>query len=409
MFNSVKSKLTFLFTGSLLVILVIFIFTLYIFISGAIKNNELHELSQFYGEEEHEWAEELLELHHEDIDFEPDRGIFYYLFDESGRLVKGDETVKGLSLYIKSNNLQQQEDEYVKELEWESAHLLLARYDIQQGQQMIGSVIIGMDITSEKHLIQKIIWILIALALLFSLLFAWMGYFFAGQAMRPIQQAYLTQKKFVSDASHELRTPLSVFYSSIEILDKEKENLSPFSQDVLDDVKKEAELMHQLLNDLLMLARSDQGHFELELKEVDLSMLLQNLLERFSRVLPVSLQLESEITASLHIKGDSERLQQLFYILLDNASHYTEAGVISCTAKKAGEKIIVVIKDTGSGISPDDLPHIFDRFYRADPSRNRNGSGIGLSIAKMIAEAHGAKITVKSELDKGTEFTITFP
>ena len=101
--------------------------------------------------------------------------------------------------------------------------------------------------------------------IVFSILFAWAGNFFAGQAMKPIQKSFQTQRKFVSDASHELRTPLSIFYSSVDILSREeKENLSPFGQEVLEDIKNETEMMNKLLNDLLFLARNDQDHVELE-------------------------------------------------------------------------------------------------------------------------------------------------
>ncbi|KMY55292.1 ATP-binding protein [Bacillus sp. FJAT-27231] len=409
MFKTVKSKLTLLFTGSLLIILALFILTLYLFIPGAIKNSELDELAKFYHEEEHEWIEELFEDHYEDIEFKPDRNIFYYLFNQHGQLIKGEETTKQLFHYIKNHELQKTPEGYNKELEWKNSHLLLSHHTIKRGEQTLGSVIVGKDITTEKHLIKNIIWILILLSALFSVLFAWTGYFFADQAIKPIQKAYTKQKKFVSDASHELRTPLSIFYSSLEVIDKEKENLSPFGQNVLEEAKKEAELMNKLLNDLLVLARSDQHHFELELQDVNLSLLTDDLLKRFSRILPSSLTIESMIENEIMMKGDRDRLQQLLYILLDNASHYTKEGTITCTVKTIGKKIVVSIKDTGNGISPDDLPYIFDRFYRGDPSRNRKGAGIGLSIAKTIVEAHGGMITVHSELHKGTEFSINFP
>lgn len=420
MFKSVKSRLTLLFTGSLLVILVVFIVTLYFFITAAIKNMEVHDLNRFYEEEVHEWAEELeehqserrYEYEHEKehLDYEPEKVIFYYVFDENDNLVDGEETVRNFSAFFEKEEFLKKHKRLVEEVQLENSHLLVAYYPLEEDHQITGSVIVGKDITDEKHLIQKIVWILILLTLLFSILFAGVGYLFAGQAMKPIQKSFMTQKKFVSDASHELRTPLSIFYSSLEVLDKEeKDKLSSFGQEVLTDMKNEAELMNNLLNDLLFLARNDQDYIELDIQKVNLSILLEDLLRRFSRILPSSIALETNIEESTFMQGDPTRLQQLFYILLDNASRYTKTGTISCMVARKEKQLMIKITDTGIGISPKDIPYIFDRFFRADPSRSRKGSGLGLSIAKTIVDAHNGKISVNSKLGQGTEFTIFFP
>ncbi|WP_147535753.1 sensor histidine kinase [Bacillus marasmi] len=437
-FNRVKSKLNLLYTGSLLFILIIFIIVLYLLISGAIKKQEIEQLDRFYEEEKHEFIEDIYENRservnkehegeeeHDDreykasgnsheheldqLEYDPDRGIFYYVFDKNHYLVKGEEAVSGLARYIYRNNLHLKSSKMINEIEWEKSHLLIISYSLQDGQNQIGSVTIGLDVTDEKHLIQNIIWILLLLTLMFSLLFAFAGNFFAGQAMKPILRAFNTQKKFVSDASHELRTPLSIFYSSIDVLSsEERENLSPFGKEILEDVKNESEMMNKLLNDLLFLARNDQGNFELEIEELDLSLLLSTLMNRFRRIVPSHLSLEESIQTGIVMKGDKVRIQQLLYILLDNAMRYTKEGKISCSLTNHGREIVLSIKDTGPGIPQDEIIHIFDRFYRADSSRKRDGSGLGLSIAKTIVDAHSGKIEVKSEIGVGTEFMIKF-
>lgn len=421
-FKPVKSKLNQIYTGSLLFILMIFITVLYIFISGAIKNQEIEQLNRFYEKEKHEFAEEIYKDKHEraeeeyeddhkyeHVEYKPERDMFYYVIDSSLNMVEGEETVSGLAQYIYRKNLHSQSSKYIEEVEWKKTHLLLINYSLQEDDEISGTVIIGMDITDEKHLIQNIILILLLLTLLFSLLFAVAGNFFAGQAMKPIQKAFQTQRKFVSDASHELRTPLSIFYSSIDVLAREEqEYLSPFGRQILEDVKNESEMMNKLLNDLLFLARNDRGIVELDLEELDLSSLLHSLLNRFKRIVPPHLSLDDKIQKGVVMKGDKVRIQQLVYILLDNAVRYTKEGSITCSLTLQGKEIVIGIKDTGPGIPQDDISHIFDRFYRGDLSRKRDGSGLGLSIAKTIIDAHGGKIEVKSEMGRGTEFFISF-
>lgn len=447
-FKHVKFKLNLIYTGSLLIILILFIAVLYFFISNAINKKEVGELERFYKEEKHEFIEEL--YRHAEVEYgkavkhrkrimeddkdvsgweeeddeeerefadkgkkfkrvkyRPERDIFYYVFDTDFHLIEGEETVSNLTDYIETADFPSQQLKMIQEIEWKGKHVLFIYYPIQKNGKMIGSAIVGKDITDEKYLIKNIIQILLFLTLLFSILFAWAGNFFAGQAMKPILKAYEKQKKFVSDASHELRTPLSVFYSSIDVLSRE-ENVSPFGRQVLEDVKHESEMMSELLNDLLFLARSDQDHFELELEELDLSNLVSSLLNRFKRTLPSQITLKENIHDGVSMKGDKVRIQQLVYILLDNAIRYTEEGTITCSLSSQGDEIVLSMKDTGVGIPPEKLDHIFDRFYRGDVSRKRNGTGLGLSIAKTIVEAHGGTIDVKSEVGKGTEFFIKF-
>ena len=344
MFNTLKSRLTILYTASLLFILATFIVILYLFISTAIENEQVDELDHFFNNEEHEFFEELEEEEYGKLKYRPERNIFYYLFDQNQNFVEGEETVSGLFTYINKENRKGTSLSSISEMEWKDSHLLIIKYSLHDDGLIYGSVFIGKDITNEKHLIKNIIWILLILTLIFSLLFALAGYIFAGQAMKPIEGSYKKQRKFVADASHELRTPLSIFYSSIDLLVREEnEQLSPLGKEIIEDVKNEAEMMGILLTDLLFLARNDNEHLKIEQNEFNLSQLLSSLLNRFSRIVPANIKMIKEIQDDVPIVGDEVRLQQLLYILLDNAIRYTKEGKITCTLTSFDKRIEVTI------------------------------------------------------------------
>jgi signal transduction histidine kinase len=300
-------------------------------------------------------------------------------------------------------------DSFTKRIEWEQKHLLLLKKPLRTNGNTHGFVILGTEITGETHLIQTIMWTLFIMIVFFSLLYAFMGYYFAGQAIKPIKNAFNKQEKFVSDASHELRTPLSIFYSSVDLLMREeKENLSSYGQEILQDVKAEANLMNNLISNLLFLARSDKNYLSLDLHDVNLSELLTSIYKRFSRKITTGVQFEQSIESDVFLGCDEIRMHQLLYILLDNAFRYTREGKVTLTLKVIGGKKVITVEDTGSGISPTDLPYIFDRFYRADLSREKGGSGLGLSIAKSIVMAHGGEIDASSIEGEGSIFTVSF-
>lgn len=242
-----------------------------------------------------------------------------------------------------------------------------------------------------------------------------LGYIFAGRAMSPIINAYKRQLEFTADASHELRTPLSILQSSAEILDELRETMPPIHQTVLTNMKDEIIQMTKLLENLLTLARSDSGKYNPAGEEFDMKKLVTELIQHMQTLAQekrIRLSVRPPEASSLIYYGDKDRIRQLIYILVDNAIKYNKPeGKVEVDLKRRENNIILNVKDDGYGISGEDLPNIFKRFYRADKDRSHQsgGAGLGLSIAHWIVETHGGKIQVFSRPGQGSNFEIILP
>ncbi len=225
-------------------------------------------------------------------------------------------------------------------------------------------------------------------------------------AYRQVEQALQAQRRFVADASHELRTPLTTIRGNIELLRHEPPIDSKEQADVLADTKDEAERLIRLVNQLLVLARADAGR--LVRREV---LPIKPLLEdacRQAKLLAPHRTITCDAPVDTLVLGDRDALKQVLLILLDNARiHTPSSATINVTTQVADHRIAIQIRDTGRGIAPELLPHIFERFYRGDVSRSGGGMGLGLSIAKELIEAQGGTVTVESQVGQGSVFTIT--
>jgi signal transduction histidine kinase len=233
------------------------------------------------------------------------------------------------------------------------------------------------------------------------------------EMLASLAEAYDAQQRFVADASHELRAPLTVIRGNLHLLAAEQApGLSPEEKrEVLADTQAEAERMSRLIDDLLALARADAGA-TIAQEQVELDRLLVETLrpyQRRSQGGPVALRLTH--IEPVTIIGDPERLKQLVVIFLDNAFRYTPAGEVRVSLQADGVWAKLTVADTGIGIPAADLPHIFERFYRADKARSRTsgGTGLGLSIARWIVDRHGGTINVRSQVGQGTVFEILLP
>jgi heavy metal sensor kinase len=227
-----------------------------------------------------------------------------------------------------------------------------------------------------------------------------------------LEKAFQRQKQFTSDASHELRAPLSVIEAESSLA-LQKERPSGDYRQSLETISQEAKQMSSLIDQLLTLARADAGKEQWNFTEVSLDKLITDLsgdVEILCQEKGLTFQLGQ--TQDAIVKGDGVRLRELFMNLLNNAVRYTPApGTVSVSLRREGQMAVVAIKDTGVGIPPEDIPFIFERFYRVDKSRSRadGGTGLGLAISWHIAEAHGGKIEVESQVGSGSTFSVWLP
>jgi signal transduction histidine kinase len=227
------------------------------------------------------------------------------------------------------------------------------------------------------------------------------------QTLERLERLFRTQQRLLADVSHELRTPLTTIRGNLDLMRRMGET-DPQS---LAAIQVEIERMTRLVGDLLLLARADSGGLPLERKPVELDYILFDVYRQV-RILESPVAIELTAVDQVTVLGDADRLKQLLLNLVENAVKYTPPGgeVSLSLSKKAGWAFFEV-SDTGIGIPPENLPHVFDRFYRVDKARTRaqGGSGLGLSIAKWIAQAHGGAIRVTSHVGEGTTFSVTLP
>lgn len=242
-----------------------------------------------------------------------------------------------------------------------------------------------------------------------------------------IQQLFHGQERLVADVSHDLRTPLTTIQGNMELLqrmastaragtrvDNELFNLV---EEIIDETANETERMSKLINDLLLLAQADSGVLKLQMEPVEMDTLLLDIYRQTRRmaehkrgvgILEVRLGGEDQAL----VFGDRGRLRQVLLNLTDNAIKYTpNGGTITLSLENSSGWVQVAVQDTGIGISPEQQQHIFERFYRTDKARSREkgGSGLGLSIVQWIAQAHNGHVSVQSELQHGSTFTLWLP
>lgn len=253
---------------------------------------------------------------------------------------------------------------------------------------------------------------LIALGSFSMVLIGSASWWFAGRALRPAQDAWERQQRFIASASHELRTPLTLIRASAEVALRSTSEDNSDQRELLGDVLAESDHMRRLVDDLLILSRLDSGRLALTFSRIDLAPLLSDIQRQVAR-----LGAERGVTVVLEpvngaVRGDMDRMRQVLLILLDNALRHTPAGgQITLSAAAQGKQFAITVRDTGCGIAPEHLPHIFDRFYRIDAARgsSEGNAGLGLAIARGLVEAMGGTIAAESTVEAGTTIRFSLP
>jgi heavy metal sensor kinase len=333
--------------------------------------------------------------------------------------------------------------------------LRILTFPIKRGSQVVGALQVGLSLEDVNDTMHALLKVMLVLAPAMLLLASGGGLFLANRALAPIdkitrtaqqisaddfnrridlhgpddevsrlahtfddmiarlQSAFEQQRRFTADASHELRTPLTAIIGQIDVALERRREAESY-RGTLASVREQAQRLARMANDLLFLARSDTHAAPTAREAIDLAELLPAIVAQVESLAHARDQrLDLQQTSPLSIVcGNEDDLIRMFLNLLDNAIRYTSPGGQICVrCDQHASDIVISVADTGQGIAPEHLPHLFDRFFRIDRGRSRaqGGSGLGLAIAQNIVRAHSGKLLVESTLGQGSTFTIILP
>lgn len=240
-----------------------------------------------------------------------------------------------------------------------------------------------------------------------------LGYFLAGRTLKPIKDMMDEQNRFITDASHELRTPLTSLKSAFEVYLRNSRPTAKEAKTLVNESINETGKLQSLSDSLLQLAQYQKPNGQLQFEELSLSQVISEAVHKVSVIAKQKKIVIQDNSIKTKIKGNRYSLIDLIVILLDNAIKYSfERGKVIIDSETTDGSIAISVKDQGAGIDEKDLPHIFDRFFRADSARLKTvagGYGLGLSIARKIVNTYSGTITVKSKLNKGSTFIVRLP
>jgi two-component system sensor histidine kinase CiaH len=278
-----------------------------------------------------------------------------------------------------------------------------------------GEVIAVVQVAEPSELVQgtvtRLILILMPIGLAALLLAALGGLAVSRRAIRPVKEAFDRQRTFVADASHELKTPLTLMRIDAEMLAQDPAQSG--GGELAEELVTETDRMSTLVSDLLLLARLDAGKVAIGDKPFDLNVVIAETANRFQkRAQAEDVSLETRAEGRLEARGDPGRTSQILAALVDNALHFTsKGGHVTITGRSANRRVEAIVRDNGPGIAAEHMPYIFDRYYRAEAARSREGggTGLGLAIARDLARAQGGELAAEKAEDNGAVFCLSLP
>lgn len=287
-------------------------------------------------------------------------------------------------------------------------------YVAAEGSNPASYLHIGQGINARDHELRTLAIILVLSGGAAIVLSAAGGLWLAGRTLIPVRTAFESQRRFISDASHELRTPLAVVRANVDRLVRRATRPLDDVIEQVDAIDQSARHMTRLVNDLLTLARADEGRLNLASDALALNQLVAEAVRDMDALAELhDIRITTDL-APVVVNGDADRLRQVVLILLDNAIRYSPAATtVDVTLTRGGKRAVLVIADEGPGMSLEQQRHVFDRFYRGDSARaaaqTDAGTGLGLAIAQTIVAAHRGTIAVQSQPGHGATFTVRIP
>jgi len=410
MFNKLKFRLTLTNVVVVSFILVIFIVGVF-FAMLRLSNTQTNQLIQLISSNAG-FSDASIKSDHKEYNGYQYR-YFYVKLNPAGEIVSGSQGLDIQSNQIKDTVATAYNSPKMRErieLHYTDDSYVFVKGNLENG---LGTFIIFVNTSSEVKMIGKLLLVLLFLGV-GGLVLAFLGsLFMANRSLVPIKESWKRQRDFVSDASHELRTPLSVVETTLDLVISRKDRTIESQMKWIENIQTENKRMIKLVNDLLLLARTDSGQVTLEKRYFPLhSVLLEVYIPIEALAIQQGICLEPFEGPQIDFYGDEGRIKQLAVILVDNAIKHTPAGGhVGMKVYDVGGSIEIAVTDTGEGIDKEDIGKIFQRFYRVDKSRSRavGSTGLGLSIAEWIVKEHQGTIKVESTKGNGTTFYVFLP
>ena len=271
-------------------------------------------------------------------------------------------------------------------------------------------LILFMDVTESKQTLRNLLVTLSVVSVVVLVVFYLISFYFSKRAVKPVIEAWEKQNRFIADASHELKTPLTIINANCDALLESGQETVDSQRKWIGYIQAGADRMASLTRELLALAKMDDANPEITSKDVSMSSLALDALRSMEAMASKrNLTITHSIEPDIVLKSDGEKISTIFAVLLENAVKYSDS-FIDVRLEKDKRDICFTVTNDGKGIAKEDLPRVFDRFYRGDKSREGGESyGLGLSIAKSIIEGFGGKIEVESSAGGYTSFAATLP